>query len=72
MLHCIGPVFGYLLDKLNYRKCGIIGGILMAIGMVASSQVDNALQLLFTFGFLTGMRMAFEYVSLKLNLFLFR
>ena len=50
----IGPVFGYLLDRLNFRKCALIGGVLMALGMVASSQVQNALQLCFTFGLLTG------------------
>ena len=50
----LGPVFGYLLDKTNFRVCALLGGIIMTVGTVGSAFTETDIQLLITFGIITG------------------
>ncbi|CAK8689485.1 unnamed protein product [Clavelina lepadiformis] len=52
---CItGPLYGFLGGKFGFRKCGIMGGFIMASGWIISSFAESVQTLCFTFGAITG------------------
>jgi len=50
----LGPVYGYLVKRFGCRMCGMMGGLIMALGLIVSSFAESVTMLLLTFGLLAG------------------
>jgi MFS family permease len=59
-----GVVAGYLSDRFGTRVVVLVGGALLGLGLVLSSQVSEAWQLYVTFGVLVGAGVSAFYVPL--------
>ena len=59
-----GVVAGYLSDRFGTRVVVLVGGALLGLGLVLSSQVTEAWQLYVTFGVLVGAGVSAFYVPL--------
>jgi MFS family permease len=59
-----GVAAGYLSDRFGTRVVVLIGGALLGLGLVLSSQVSEAWQLYVTFGVLVGAGVSAFYVPL--------
>jgi MFS family permease len=59
-----GVVAGYLSDQFGTRVVVLVGGALLGLGLVLSSQVSEAWQLYVTFGVLVGAGVSAFYVPL--------
>ncbi|XP_071961300.1 uncharacterized protein [Antedon mediterranea] len=53
-LHTFSPVGAYVASKIGYRKTIVIGTLLIAIGFVLSSQVQETWQLFISHSLITG------------------
>ena len=59
-----GVAAGYLSDRFGTRVVVLVGGALLGLGLVLSSQVSEAWQLYVTFGVLVGAGVSAFYVPL--------
>ncbi|XP_078481010.1 monocarboxylate transporter 14-like [Ciona intestinalis] len=50
----LGPIYGILINKLQIRTCGIIGGVTMCLGLCISYFARNVVTLCITFGVIAG------------------
>uniref|UniRef100_H2XMT1 Major facilitator superfamily (MFS) profile domain-containing protein n=1 Tax=Ciona intestinalis TaxID=7719 RepID=H2XMT1_CIOIN len=53
-LDITGPIYGILINKLQIRTCGIIGGVTMCLGLSVSYFARNVITLCITFGVIAG------------------
>nr|XP_026693721.1 monocarboxylate transporter 14-like isoform X2 [Ciona intestinalis]XP_026693722.1 monocarboxylate transporter 14-like isoform X2 [Ciona intestinalis] len=50
----LGPLYGIMINKLQIRTCGIIGGLTMSLGLSMSYFARNVITLCVTFGLIAG------------------